>query len=214
MITELKMLIWKDYRLSRLCMGAGIIFTVMPYLFFFYPYIQWDYNHAWMTSALVSQFTMALMAGNIIASERADRSAAFLVYQGATRKKVVASKLIICTMAFLSICTISFILSFWLTLRPQETKDLSTVHPFCASIGLCFFGCCWLLSAILTSAVSSIVLGFLVPFIIGLILNVTNENLHWLDYNSYPYWYIGVASATGLISLVVGTWCFLRRKES
>jgi ABC-type transport system involved in multi-copper enzyme maturation permease subunit len=214
MMKELKMLLWKDYRLSRLCIGAGIIFTVMPYLFFFIPYIQWDFNHAWLTSAFVSQLTMALVAGNIIACERVDRSATFLAYQGASRKMVVASKLIICTMTFISICSITFVLSFWLKILPREIDDFLMIQSFCASIGICYFGCCWLLSAMLTSAVPSIVLGFLMPVIIGLILNVTHEYLHWPDNKSYTYWYIGVASALGLISLAAGTWCFLRRKES
>jgi hypothetical protein len=214
MMSEMKTLLWKDYRLSRLCIAAGIIFLIIPYTFFFYPYIQWDFNHAWFASAFVSQLTMALVAGNIIACERVDRSAAFLAYQGASRKMVVASKLIICTMTFISICAIAFVLSFWLEILPRETDDFFMIQPFCASIGFCFFGCCWLLSAILMSAVPPIVLGFLVPVIIGLILNMTNYYLHWPDNNSYLYWYIGFSTATGLISLVAGTWCFLRRKES
>jgi ABC-type transport system involved in multi-copper enzyme maturation permease subunit len=62
---------------------------------------------------------MALLAGNIIACERTDRSAEFLAYQGASRKMVIGSKLILCTITFILICAISFVLSFWLSPLPN-----------------------------------------------------------------------------------------------
>jgi hypothetical protein len=214
MMTEMKMLLWKDFQLSRLCLLASIIFLISPYLFFFYPYIEWHFEGAWLFSAAISQITMALLAGNIIACERADRSAAFLDYQGASRKMVVASKLIICTITFVSICAISFILSFWLKIKSEEVGDFRVAQICMIAIGFCFFGFCWLLSAMLMSAVVSIVLGLLPPIILGIAFSVTIRFFHWPDECAFPYWYIAFVTATGLISLVAGTWCFLRRKES
>ncbi|MGD0383126.1 MAG: hypothetical protein ABSA77_06355, partial [Thermoguttaceae bacterium] len=100
MMSEMKTLLWKDFQLSKLCLLAGMMFIVGPYMFIFDPYIPWyDFSHAWLISTMISQLTMGLVAGNIISCERADRSAAFLAYQGARRKMVIASKLTICTIA-------------------------------------------------------------------------------------------------------------------
>jgi len=46
-------LLWKDYRLSRLCIAAGMIFMIAPYLFFFFPYIDWHFKEAWAISTFV-----------------------------------------------------------------------------------------------------------------------------------------------------------------
>jgi ABC-type transport system involved in multi-copper enzyme maturation permease subunit len=215
MIAEMKMLLWKDYRLSRLCIVAGIIFILVPYLFYLDPYIKWYFEDAWMASTILSQLIIALLAGNIIACERADRSAAFLAYQGAPRKKVIASKLIICTIAFLSICAIYFVLSFWLKIRPEEMEHYREAKILAAATGFCFFGCCWLFSALFQSTIAAIVFGLLPAIPIANTLTLTREYLHWPDSNiAFLCWYVALTSAVGLISLVAGTWYFIRSKEA
>jgi ABC-type transport system involved in multi-copper enzyme maturation permease subunit len=215
MMTEMKMLLWKDLRLSRICIVTGIIFIICPYLLFFFPYIEWTYYCAWVVSTEVSQLTIALLAGNIIACERVDRSATFLAYQGARRKMVIASKLIICTITFVSICAISIILSFWLKgIRPEDVNEFRIGQTCIVTTGFCFFGCCWLLSALLSSSVNSIVLGLLPPIFIGITLSITSHFLHWPRIMEVPYWYIVFVTAAGLISLMAGTWHFIRSKES
>jgi hypothetical protein len=67
MMTEMKMLLWKDFRLSKLCFFAGMMFIIGPYVLMLDPYIAWyDFRHAWLTSTVISQLTIALVAGNII----------------------------------------------------------------------------------------------------------------------------------------------------
>ncbi len=80
MIKEMKMLLWKDFRLNIYFFIAGVVFIVMPYLLLFFHDIQ--FTAMWMFSTCLSQITMAILGGSIIASEREDRSAIFLSYQG------------------------------------------------------------------------------------------------------------------------------------
>ena len=86
--SEMNMLLWKDYRLSRTILIAGVFFLAGPYLLLMVFHRDWDwhYENSWIFSVCVSQFIMSLLAGNIIASERIDRSTEFLAFQGASRK--------------------------------------------------------------------------------------------------------------------------------
>ena len=223
MIKEMGMLLWKDYRLSRICLFAGIMFIGLPYLFLIYPYKRgYDFSHAWQISTMLSQLTIALLAGNIIVCERADRSAAFLAFQGATRRKILASKLIICTIAYISICAISFGLIHWGKLnlfwhgewRPSDYDDMLEMQTFSYVIGFCFFGSCWLFSCLLPSSISAIVFGFLSPAVISCILSASTHYFHWPKPSEFGHWTIALDIAVGLISLIAGTCYFLRSKES
>ena len=57
-------------------------------------------------SLIISQLAIALIGGNAIAGERADRSAEFLCSLPITRKRILASKLLI---------SLAIILVIWLT---------------------------------------------------------------------------------------------------
>lgn len=214
----MKMLLWKDYRLSRVCILGGIMFVTLPYLILLLPYLSRflrmdlypKFEDAWAASALISQLTMVFLAGNIIACERADRSAEFLTYQGTSRKMVIASKLMLCTMAFVLICVIAFVLS----IRLLSKQDILGYQIVCAATGICFFGCCWLLSSLVSSPAFAIVLGFPTPIIILITLSITTFYLHWFRDNECGIWYVAIATAAGLISLAAGTWYFLKSRES
>jgi len=213
----MKMLLWKDYRLSRICLLAGATFLIIPYILLLIPkYIKdFRFEFAWMASVEVSQLTMAFLAGNIIACERADRSAVFLAYQGASRKMLIGSKLIICTLVFALLCLFNFFMS---QLLPSSGIGLSSnVLDFqvaCAIFGLCFFGCCWLISSLQSSSAISIVSGFIVPFVILYTLLVIAYLSKWELKNTDGRWYFVTIAVVGLISLVAGTWYFIRSKES
>ena len=215
MMTEMKTLLWKDLRLSELCLLAGMIFIIGPYMFMFNPYTYWyDFSHAWLTSTVISQLAIALVAGNIITCERADRSATFLSFQGITRKKIITSKLLICSITFFLIFLISLVPSFWLELlRPNELHEMRQAQVIIYATGFCFFGCCWLMSDLLSGPVAAIVFGLFPPLFIVSGLGITSFYLNWPG-NNEEYWYIVFVTAAGLISLVAGTWHFLRSKES
>src|SRR3972149_2123381 len=214
MIAEMKMLLWKDYRLSRLILVAGVMLIVGPYLMlmFFPRYWEWHYNAAWAFTTFISQFTMAFLAGNIIVSERTDRSAEFLAFQGASRKMCIASKLIICFLVFALICCINIILSFWFTASRFERSE--EVLIISIPTGVCFFGCCWLLSALLSSPVYAIVFGTIMPFLIIFALALSAYFFNWSEMEYLWIWYITICSGLGILSLLAGTWHFIRSKES
>ncbi len=218
MIGELKMLLCKDFRLSLIPLLAGIMFITIPYLLLLIPFLiqnNYDFRNAWGASVVFSPLTMAFLAGNIIACERTDRSATFLAFQGASRKMVVSSKIIICVIAFIFIYIISFLLSFFLPEMPlKEIVEILKINFIFAAVGFCWFGCCWLLSSLLSSPAISIALGLLSPFIIGISLAGSLYVFHLLSEDMYGVLFIALNIVVGLISLIAGTWYFVRSKES
>jgi ABC-type transport system involved in multi-copper enzyme maturation permease subunit len=216
MMAEMRMLLWKDIRLSRICLFGGIGLTVFPYLFLLglRPH-GYEFKDAWAFSTMLSQLAIALLAGNIVVCERADRSATFLAFQGVTRRKVIASKLIICIIVFILICAISMLLSNWLNPRwSDKIDDPIDVQYYAYAVGFCFFGSCWLLSSLLPSAISAIVFGWLSPFFLLCILSICAYYFNWPSRLEFGYWFIGLSVSLGFISLVAGTWYFLRSKEA
>jgi ABC-type transport system involved in multi-copper enzyme maturation permease subunit len=220
MTAKIKMLLWKDFRLSRICLLAGMVFLCLPYLLCAFTQVffkqSMNFDNAWAGSLLTSQLTMVFLAGNIIACERADRSAAFLAYQGARRKMVIGSKLLLCMAMFVLNFVIAVVLSFWLPSTMNEST--CSVYTFIAPIGLCFFGCCWLLSSLLSSPAAAIVLGFITPFFIGCsvsgILFLFKYQQFEPDSIVFKQVFIVSCGIAGLLSLIAGTWHFLRSKES
>ena len=100
----MKWLIWKEYRVQRLVLIVGAVLLVLPYamvlgLFRFAPVrgslADWCMGLlvAAAYSVGISQLTMALLGGNAIAGERADRSAEFVAYLPLTRARILAAKL-------------------------------------------------------------------------------------------------------------------------
>ena len=85
-------LLWKEYRNNQLAVYTARIFMLVPHLIVLYAIGRdayrglYDLPQRWMElfaistvfSLLVSQLSIAILAGNIFAGERADRSADFL----------------------------------------------------------------------------------------------------------------------------------------
>ena len=213
MIREMRMLLWKDFRLSKLCLLTGVMLIVAPYAYMLCPLPFWyDFRHAWITSTTISQLAIALIAGNIIACERATRSSSFLVYQGTTRKRIVASKLIICLAALVLVYAVSLMLSVGLSFSKfGDASETRTIGLIIFSAGGCFFGACWLLSDLMTSSPAAIVFGILFTFVLYCAAGITYMQFNWFN---NPYWLIPWFLAPGFISLVVGTWHFTRSKEA
>jgi ABC-type transport system involved in multi-copper enzyme maturation permease subunit len=215
---EMRMLLWKDIRLSELCLFAGIMLFIFPYMFLLYPYIRgidgYDFNQAWQISTMLSQLAIAILAGNIIVCERADHSASFLAFQGVTRRKIITSKLISCTLVFVAICAISALMSVWLKYSgPGKYEDPRDAQALFYAIGFCLFGSCWLYSCFMPSPISAIVFGVLSPFFIALALSLYRYYFNPSPRGLEHYW-LALNIMVGLISLVAGTWYFLRSKES
>jgi len=207
------MLLWKDYRLNRVVLPAGVLLILAPYLL-----IGRGLSGAWGTSAYLAQFTVALIAGNVIACERADRSAEFLAYQGATRAMATASKMILCAMVYAAVCLVTFVTSLWL---PETGLRIpgGYYHSWndqlrAAATGLGFFGCGWLFSSFLTSPVLAVTLGCAVPLSALGVLSISARATGWPDDFVFGAWHVAICSGVGVLALVAGTWHYLRSRES
>ena len=106
--STMKWLLWKDYRHNRLVVFAGLFFLLAPYLVGLYAACRQRSCEAAHPddgkrlspavasySLVISQMTVALIGGNAIAGERVDRSAEFLASLPITRRKILASKLLL-----------------------------------------------------------------------------------------------------------------------
>lgn len=210
----MKYLLWKDFYLSRSVMAAGVVLTMAPYLLvFMYTSIQ----AAWELSTYCSQFTMALLAGNIIACERADRSAEFLAFQGVSRFRILASKTIVCLVGYLAVCAVMIVTR--LLLPPEVTVLAKPTWLVCyllltgAATGLAFWGCCWGLSTFQNNPAVAVTVGALAPGIVIFAIaqyqltTQTKLGVHW-----WPC-YIILCMVIGLGAYAAGVWYYLRRSE-
>ncbi len=85
----MKSLLWREYRRNRLLMLSGAVLVALPYLIAFavndfYVMANWSLG--------LSNMMAALLGGNAIAGETADRSAEFLAYLPVSRLQRFFSK--------------------------------------------------------------------------------------------------------------------------
>jgi ABC-2 family transporter protein len=209
----MRLLLWKDYRLSRAILLAGVLLALGPCLFGARDRVL---DPWWTISAFLSQFTMALLAGNIIARERADRSAEFLAFQGASRAAVITSKALLCLLVFVVINVLVVVSWEALLLTPDPyslrlPRWYTASHLFgAASTGLAFWGCCWLLSSFLESPAVAVLIGIPVPALVVFVLNQVDWGQRL---STYWYCYGGTCSAIGTACFIAGTYYYMRRRE-
>src|SRR5437660_12005022 len=102
----MKGLLWKDYRLNRGLLLLGVVAVTGVYLAGLsaevsHTWPEMPASNAWADAIYsyghmalsVMPFLAALLGGNAIACERADRSAHFLAYLPPTKTQILASKL-------------------------------------------------------------------------------------------------------------------------
>ncbi len=100
----LKALFWKDVRINRLPLLTGVVLLIVPYFLAIGTFSlnppSGGTSAMWgsilvlgsMYSLGLSQFTLAVLAGNVIAVERVDRSAEFLGYLPPSKAQILLSK--------------------------------------------------------------------------------------------------------------------------
>lgn len=214
----MRALIWKDYRMNRAPLLVALLLWLVPFalqameaLHLSWP--AWPRGESWArhlsTAACIGLFltaiSMAILGGNSIACERADRSAEFLACLPPSRRKVLASKALLALAAGLAIWTVN--LTVLLVLAPALAGQplplpagislpplaASTVFLFCAG---------WLGSALLESAAFATCIGFALPFLCGMLLALASTFLGWPPRG-------GLEAATTAMCLVLGPVCFL-----
>jgi ABC-type transport system involved in multi-copper enzyme maturation permease subunit len=195
---------------------------------------EWHYGgwqrfreYWWQTLAAVtvysfalSQVALAVIGGNVIAGERADRSAEFQIYLPLPRTKILAAKLLLVLAIAAVVWAINpFVAWIALSLNTNEVVrisfDLPPILFFSAITGLVFFCVAWFFSTVLRSPTFSVVAGLSAPAIIFSLILFVNYLLRGelsIDSRGMDI-YAALSVAVAIASFAVGTWLFLRRIE-
>jgi len=228
----MKSLLWKDYRINRLLLIFGFVVCVGPWVIAIARHIQlnmrgegvWWGPEPWVTTASISLglslFTLAMLGGNAIAAERADRAAEFLAYLPVSRWSILAGKSLIALAPAAAIWMLNLAFLFWVAprlaegvsaadmiLRPEvrETFDVFGVTS------VLLFGAGWFWSAVLTShglatGMSFVTLATVATGFMGLEFGLGLENIT-------QEWFVSVCTAVGISGYVVGCAYYLWRME-
>jgi ABC-type transport system involved in multi-copper enzyme maturation permease subunit len=234
----MKWLLWKDFRHNRTIVLVGSLALLLPYLLMICVMLWWrkpprptPWPDAWFNAAYfslcVSQLTVALIGGNAFAGERVDRSAEFLASLPVTRKRILASKLLLVLLIVAVIWSVNSLILF--SLRSQIGSLMEAVRVAdvdrvffreftnTALTGLLFFGVAWFLSSFLTSPTFSICGSLFTPlvflgaiyFIAELLSPETAASLRRMIEPAYLIF----CFVAGLLGFAIGTWHYLRRVE-
>lgn len=224
----LRTLLWKDVRLNIVVLRIAALLAVLSYagmaLQGWTTGLEGRFQGGLISKIIWSgstfshmclQFSLAILAANLIASERADGSAEFLTYLPLKRKEVLYSK----GLLLVGVCVVASILHFmgvfaaaWLS--NLSLNDLANVAlgllvisaaGFGAS-GIGWFASCWLKSN--ATALLVVIVGFPV-------INITSRIAIWwlqLEDRSNAI-FISIWIGIGTAGFVWGTRHFLNRIE-
>jgi hypothetical protein len=195
----MKWLLWREYHLNRLILVSGAVILLLPYLVVLgiglwtvvYDRLTdgpslWFRPHRHLPPLLLgavgyslalSQLTIALLAGNAMAGERADRSAEFMAYLPVSRPKRMAAKLILAGCAAAVIWSFSSIMAslileeLWTELgtRPWDRRASEAAVFFATYVaitGATFFGVAWLVSSFQSSPTFAACAGLITPVLV------------------------------------------------
>jgi ABC-type transport system involved in multi-copper enzyme maturation permease subunit len=223
-------LLWKDYRHNRLIVITGLVLLLLPYVFAFWMLLNSEASRhpggwafviavAGLYSLGLGQLTIALIGGNAIAGERVDRSAEFLASLPLTRKKILASKLLL-ALAIAAVIWANALLTWCLMKMSPDVERLIYDERFAlvvaniATTGLVFFCVAWFFSSFLSSPTFAIAGALVTPLLVasGIVAVVYLLELPLNDTN-FEHWYYGVSLTVALVCFGVGTLYYLRRVE-
>ncbi|MBN2216254.1 MAG: ABC transporter permease [Pirellulales bacterium] len=223
----MRWLIWKEYRLNRLILFVGLGLLLAPHVFatiaaLFHPAeIEQFFHVSTGYSVITTQLLLALLGGNAIAGERADRSVEFLACLPFSRVQNMISKLVLAPAVFATISSVNLLIAFVVFTWPVTMANSLDVLGVIAIIGvtsLTFFCVSWLFSSLLNSATYSAAIGIISPLVV--IMGI--QGVVWLlgmDTRGpsgglfFEYWYAGICLLLSMASFVAGAWYYLRRVE-
>jgi len=226
----MKWLLWKEYRANRLVLIVGAVLLLVPYAILMGIVLRGVLHcnlselclglcAAAAYSVGISQLTLALLGGNVIAGERVDRSAEFLAYLPISRARALAGKLtlVALTVALVWIPNLLVLLlastgvpEKWLADLDSEVIGSVILHA--AITGAVFFSVAWLLSSMLESPTFSICGGLVTPVLIMTAILLSFWRLGMPE-DAVPPWYIGISLVLAPACFAAGTAYYLRRVE-
>jgi ABC-type transport system involved in multi-copper enzyme maturation permease subunit len=211
-------LLWKDYRLSRPILLMGVILFLAPYatvagtaLYSFGlslpPMKLWPEAllPACLVSLGLSLVTLVTLAGSSIATERADRSAEFLAYLPPSRRRVLASKLLVVLVPVLCVWAVNVPFAFSMVPAsghaPGGVGDVRASVLSLSSAAVMLFGAALLGSAMLDSAAIATSLGFGATVAVIFVLNMLRVLRDWTPQE--------LAFRANVTFVVLGGTCFI-----
>ncbi len=229
----LSALIWKDIRVSRLplMLTAGLVigsYVVMTIMANMSPSMSAQPWHHVIIGVLVlgslashatSQLSLTVLAGNLIAAERVDRSAEFLAYLPASRRMVLGAKaLLLASVAVgLLVLHVGGMQIAAISGLPPIDQDTSfvTMIVCISAFGFCGAGVGWLASCKLNSNSMATLLAIAAPILIPTVIQISllafDQPL--LSPDSGRALIVAVWVATGFAGFLWGTRHFLHRVE-
>jgi ABC-type transport system involved in multi-copper enzyme maturation permease subunit len=231
-------LLWREYRLNRVILAAGAVGLLTPYVIALLvvgiasmigerPRDAFEIACIW--SIVLSLATVAMLAGNAIAGERADRSAEFIAYLPLQRRRTLASKWLLFLITLAVVTGVNVLLAV-IILGPSNFARLfgpvEALHVL--SWFLAIYGFCWLFSSLSSSPVlacaSGVTLYFLLyGVVLTVVLSVADGRLEGI-----PEYVPGLAKdfehqmnaghavivvPAAIACYCIGTWLYLRRRE-
>jgi hypothetical protein len=228
----MKTLYMKDLRVNWIVVFTGLIIGAGPWILaplLVSEYGEWDLGSSltWarilkfgsIFSILCSQATLGLLSGNLIATERADRSAEFLAYLPPSKIEILGSKILVLVTAVVLIWGVNLPLySIALHLIPSDplegTGQIRSMLTMCAAAGICAIGSGWIASSYVSSPAIAALCAMMGPMFVSLSILASSYFLEWpvteSDYVNTLKIAFGVV---GIVLFSAGSLYFVRRVE-
>ena len=227
------MLMRKDWRLSRAPLVGAAVFFVIPYIIGAYAYFrerEWERpSELWVTVGYFAWTLMAMcagaVAGNIFAGERSIRSAEFLHMLPVSRRRILASKLIVggvCAVGLWVVGAAAVLIPAFV-LEPTDfvpavgamamvEKWIFTAPGILLAGAIACFGVAWCCSAVLSKPSLCTVIGIAASVAVGVWLAIWASGR---DLGERDAMRIVVCSLSGLgvAGLIAGSWHYLVRRR-
>lgn len=225
----MRALLWKDCRINLLVLVLGGGLLLGPYVAgaLYQWYADWPSFPDAATWARIlfagsyfslslSQLTLALLGGNTIACERADRSAEFLAYLPPSRAKILASKallaLVLAAVVWGTNLLAAEVLAPALSDASLDVLGLPNRWPL-AAVGIVVFGAGWLGSSFLTSPTFATTIGLFAPLLVISVLTLCSLAFNWPAHGEVATWYWPACAVFGVLCFAGGTSYYVRRVE-
>lgn len=238
----MKALLGKDFRQNgRMFMAVGV-FLILPYVIavgvgivaslravddgddsiwfgtthaWYDPGVTWEVliSGASVWSLILAVFSVAFIAGNAMAGERADRSAEFIAYLPIPRRSAIASKASVAVAVCLLAAAVNLLIGYLSGLPLGSDRRLSEVLCTLGAISVILFGASWLFSNLLRSPAIAAACGLGTVMSLGgifMLIDYANglENAETLE-----QWFRPSCLVFGPALFLGGIVCYLRRIE-
>ena len=224
--------LWREYRLNRWILVLGAVSLVLPYVAALFSYWVDAVFYGALSSAseifggaifgsfVATQVVLAILGGNSIAGERADRSAEFMAYLPVSRTRRLRAKWTLALSLLIVSWGVSSLASGILMLVDPELVrhpefSISVLVALCsAATSLAVYGLCWLISSYASNPALAVVGGVMTPAIVAIIAvfifggTESESNVRFLLIG-----FTIVSSAVACMCLWTGTRYFLNRVE-